>query len=129
MPEIPYTPISKARLFILQSLIAGCLSCQGTFMAENGYNVQTTFWEDFSAADIFGLSAIQDTFNRAFEEWKGNCKYLTELVLVLNHKIWQHYKTKPNVAALYDALWRQADQYAVENLKDEELSYYYDVTD
>ena len=42
------------------------------FMAENGYNVQTTFWEDFSAADIFGLSAIQDTFNRAFEEWKGN---------------------------------------------------------
>ena len=46
------------------------------FMAENGYNVQTTFWEDFSAADIFGLSAIQDTFNRAFEEWKGNCKYL-----------------------------------------------------
>lgn len=31
--------------------------------------------------------------------------------------------------ALYDALWRQADQYAVENLKDEELSYYYDVTD
>ncbi len=44
------------------------------FMAENGYNVQTTFWEDFSAADIFGLSAIQDTFNRAFEEWKGNCK-------------------------------------------------------
>ena len=59
------------------------------FMAENGYNVQTTFWEDFSAADIFRLSAIQDTFNRAFKEWKGNCKYLTELVLVLNHKIWQ----------------------------------------
>ena len=55
--------------------------------------------------------------------------YLTDLVLVLNQKIWQHYKTKPNVAALYDALWRQADQYAVENLKDEELSYYYDVTD
>ena len=24
------------------------------FMAENGYNVQTTFWEDFSAADISG---------------------------------------------------------------------------
>ena len=45
------------------------------FMAENGYNVQTTFWEDFSAADIFGLSAIQDTFNRAFEEWKGNCMW------------------------------------------------------
>ena len=26
MPEIPYTPISKARLFLLQSLIAGCFA-------------------------------------------------------------------------------------------------------
>ena len=99
------------------------------FMAENGYNVQTTFWEDFSAADIFGLSAIQDTFNRAFEEWKGNCMYLRDLELVMNNNRWEHVEANTNVAALYDALWRQADQYAVENLKDEELSYYYDVTD
>ena len=40
------------------------------FMKENGYEVQTTFWEDFSIAERFGLSAIQDTFNRAFKEWK-----------------------------------------------------------
>ena len=40
------------------------------FMAENGYEVKTTFWEDFSIAERFGLSAIQDTFNRAFKEWK-----------------------------------------------------------
>ena len=64
-------------------------------MRENGYELQTTFWEDFSIADRFGLSAIQDTFKRAFEEWKNNYKYLTELILVLNHKIWQYYETKP----------------------------------
>lgn len=29
------------------------------FMRENGYELQTTFWEDFSIADRFGLSAIQ----------------------------------------------------------------------
>lgn len=40
------------------------------FMQENGYELQTTFGDDFSIADRFGLSAIQDTFNRAFEEWK-----------------------------------------------------------
>ncbi len=34
------------------------------FMRENGYELQTTFWEDFSIADRFGLSAIQDTFKR-----------------------------------------------------------------
>ena len=50
------------------------------FMLENGYELQTTFWNDFSIADRFGLSAIQDTFNRAFKEWKENYKYLTELV-------------------------------------------------
>ena len=93
------------------------------FMLENGYELQTTFWNDFSIADRFGLSAIQDTFNRAFEEWKENYKYLTELVLVLNHKIWQYYETRPEIATLYNTLWAQASQYAMEYLKDDELSY------
>lgn len=99
------------------------------FMAENGYELQTTFWSDFSIADRFGLSAIRDTFNRAFREWKEDYEYLTELVLVLNYKIWQYYETRPDIASLYDTLWEEASQYAVENLKDDELSYYYDVTD
>ena len=99
------------------------------FMLENGYELQTTFWNDFSIADRFGLSAIQDTFNRAFEEWKENYKYLTELVLVLNHKIWQYHEKRPEFAELYNTLWAQASQYAMEYLKDDELSYYYDVTD
>ena len=99
------------------------------FMLENGYELQTTFWNDFSIADRFGLSAVQDTFNRAFKEWKENYKYLTELVLVLNHKIWQYYETRPEIATLYNTLWAQASQYAMEYLKDDELSYYYDVTD
>ena len=101
----------------------------GEFMTENGYRLQTTFWSDFSIADRFGISPIQDTFNRAFGEWKENYKYLTELILVLNHKIWQYYKTRPEVATLYNSLWEQADQYAQDNLKDDELSYYYEVTD
>ena len=93
------------------------------FMSENGYTVQTTM------ADFFGLTAIKDTYSRAFEEWKEDYKFLTELVLVLNHKLWQHYKDRPEVAALYNDLWEQADRYAVENLKDDELSYFFEVTD
>lgn len=99
------------------------------FMKENGYELQTTFWDDFTIADLFGLSAIRDTFDRAFEEWKDNYKYLTELILVLNHKIWQHHETKPEVAELYNSLWRQTDRYAVENLKGDELDYFYEITD
>lgn len=99
------------------------------FMAESGYELQTTFWEDFSIADKFGLAAVLDTFKRAFKEWKENCMYLTELALVLNHKVWQYYEKRPDMAALYNTLWEQADQYAKENLKGDELSYYWRVTD
>ena len=99
------------------------------FMRENGYELQTTFWDDFSIADLFGLSAIQDTFNRAFKEWQEDYKFLTELVMVLNHKIWQYHEKKPEFAMLYNTLYREADQYAMENLKDEELGYFLDVTD
>lgn len=96
---------------------------------EMGYETKTTFWDDFTIAEAFGLDAIQDTFNRAFEEWKTNYVYLTELVLVLNHKIWFWHQKKDDFAALYDKLWRQADDYANENLKGEEYQYFWSVTD
>ena len=95
----------------------------------NGYEMTTTFWEDFSIADIFGVGAVMDTFKRAFNEWKGNYIYLTELVIVLNHKIWQHYENRESLARAYQDLWEKADAYACENLKGEELSFFYRITD
>ena len=92
--------------------------------------VDNTFWMDFTIADAFGVNAIKDTFNRAFNEWKSNYKMLTALVVILNHKIWQHYEHhNDDFAKLYDSLWRQAEDYALTNLKDDELQYYYDITD
>lgn len=98
-------------------------------LEENGYVAKTTFWDDFSIADKFGLWAVQDTFNRAFREWKDNYVYLTELVLVLNHKIWFWYKRNEELARLYDTIHKQADCYACNNLKGEERSYFYRTTD
>ena len=97
--------------------------------SETGYKPMTTFWQDFSIADAFGINAVVDTFKRAFEEWKGNYKYLTELVMVLNHKIWQWYKKNASLAKVYNKVWELADGYAVNNLKDKELEYFYRVTD
>ena len=92
--------------------------------------VDNTFFMDFSIADVFGANAVKDTFNRAFKEWKDNYKMLTALVITLNHKIWQHYEAENNALALvYDELWKQADQYACNTLKDEELEYFLEVTD
>lgn len=96
---------------------------------EMGYTELTTFWNDFSIADAFGEEAIKDTYNSGFQFAKTNYKYLTEFVMVLNHKIWQHYEKNEEIGRLYNSLWEKADAYACENLKDEELSYFYRTTD
>lgn len=92
--------------------------------------VSNTFWMDFTIADNFGISAIKDTYKRAFNEWHDDYKMLTALVVTLNHKIWQHYENNNHdIAKLYDSLWRQAEDYALSNLKDDALAYYYEITD
>lgn len=94
-----------------------------------GYHPKTTFWSDFSIADRFGVKAVEDTYRRAFEEWRADHVYLTELVMVLNWKIWQWFDRNSLLAKTYDKLWRLADQYACENLKGDELRYFYQTTD
>lgn len=94
-----------------------------------GYETMTTFYEDFTIADMFGIDAIKDTYKRAFAEWKDDYKYLTELVMVLNWKMWAHYKDNKEYAELYEKLYYETAAYATETLKGEELSYYYATTD
>ena len=90
----------------------------------------STFWQDFSIADAFGPAAVRDTYRRAFRAWKDDYKMLTELVAVLNHKIWQHYgRGRDKRARLYDSLWRQADEYGSTHLKGEELDFFVMVLD
>lgn len=97
--------------------------------AMTGYKPQTTFYMDFSIADQFGTGAIKDTYKRAMEAWKDNAVYLTELVMVLNWKIWEHFETNDTYGRLYDSLWRKADEYAVEHLEGDDLTYFFRTTD
>ena len=95
----------------------------------NGYETITSFWSDFTIADRFGVNAIKDTYKRAFNEWKDNYKYLTELVMVLNWKIWQFYEKNNQYAEVYNKLWEEADAYACNNLKGDEAAYFFWTTD
>lgn len=97
----------------------------------NGYKMKTTFWNDFSIADRFGIEAIKDTYNRAFDEWNKDIIYMTELAIVLNHKIWQYYKDREDLAEVYDELWRILDEYICcgVNYTDEEIQKYLRITD
>lgn len=105
------------------------MTWQEFILEQLGYECKTTFWDDFSIAEKFGEMAIEDTYNRAFNEWKDNVVYITELVLVLNHKIWYYYEKNTQLASLYNKLWIELDEWCYDNLKGKDLDYYYSITD
>lgn len=103
-----------------------------TWNIENltGYHPVTTFFEDFSIADRFGDTAVKDTYKRSLREWEHDYRYLTELVMVLNWKLWEHYEAgNIHLASVYENLWAQAADHAENTLHGEELRYYYITTD
>lgn len=102
-----------------------------------GYKPKTTFWQDFSIAERLGLDAVKRTFSNA-KSWLYNCEMWTELVMVLNHKIWAWYESKGTernaFSRLYNDLWEQAEQMAGEAIdkgewSEEEASYYFRTLD
>ena len=95
--------------------------------AITGYKPKTTFYEDFSIADMFGVNAVKETFKRAFNEWKGNYEYLTELVMVMSWKSFEHANNL-EYCKVYSNLYYEADEYACNNLKGEEQKYYFRTT-
>ena len=117
---------------LAQNLLQYAAQQQAAFSAAvrdmNGYETITTFWSDLTIAEAFGLDAVQDTFDRVKRDWGRNYQYFTEFILVLNHKIWQHYETNEPLARLYDKLWREADAIAA-TWTGEAAEHYFNVTD
>lgn len=103
--------------------------------------IKNTFWTDFDIAELGGALAIQDTYDRAFEEWKSDIKYMTALAIVMNHKCWQQYhKGNEQLSRLYDKLWKETDMYILDgkevgeeyeykNYKRGEVAYFIQATD
>lgn len=52
----------------------------------------------------------------------------TELVMVLNYKIFFWYERNDTLASIYNDLWTEADTLACQDLKGEELAYFYQIT-
>lgn len=104
---------------------------RNTIFEETGYKPLTTLWEDFCIANRFGKSAIMDTYKRAFEFAENNYKYLTELVMVLNHQIWMLYEENDEIARIYNDLWTKTDQRFIDKYENnkEAIRYFYEVTD
>lgn len=97
-----------------------------------GYRLKTTFWTDFVMAEsISGKAGVLDTYKRATAEWrKGDIVSYTELVMVLNWRLWMlHEQGNLRLAEVYDKLWRDENDYALKHLRGDDLSYYIRTTD
>lgn len=96
--------------------------------AVTGYKPFTTFYEDLSIADAFGEASIKDTYKRVFEAWRRDYKYITEFVLALNWKAFEHEQNDA-YCKLYSDLYYEARGWALDNLKGQELQYFIETTD
>lgn len=96
----------------------------------NGYTLKTTFFEDFMIAEKFGVDAVKDTFKRAFNEWKDNYIYVTELTIVTNLLCWHwYYLGKEEISKLYSDYYHKTRSYALNHLKGDEFQYFWKWTD
>ena len=92
---------------------------------------QFGYWNQFSFIEWQGPEQIQRLYNAFFEDSKTDSRRLTELVMTLNHKIWQmsqnpYYKS---ICDTYSKLWVYASRYAETHMRGDELSYYLSVID
>lgn len=104
------------------------------YAEKNGYKPITTFWEDFTIAEVSGEDAIKYTAFRAYNEWKDNIEYLTELIMVLNHKCWYWYESdNKTLSGIYNNLYYYYDDKAIDYIEktmtEEEMRYYFKTLD
>lgn len=96
---------------------------------DNGYETKTTFFNDFFIANQFGINAVKDTFRRAFNEWKNNIVYISELAIVMSCMSCSYYKRNTELMELYSDYYHKVDDWVFKHFKDKDIMYYLQVTD
>ena len=88
------------------------------------YKFESTFWEEFSIAENYGPDGVREHYDLVFSQWKDNIKFLTELVLVLNLKLFIWFKVDDDLGKMYEDLYVDADAYALSSFEGDDLHYY-----
>ena len=95
------------------------------------YRSQTDLYDEYSIAETQNAKSVQTLFRDTFELAKGDYKYLTELVMVLSHKMWYWYEINPSgsMVSAYSKCFEKAHNWALTHLNSDEIRYYKEVTD
>jgi len=114
----------------------------------SGYQPKYTFYADFAIAEFCEVymrdkGAVKKTYKQVVESWGTDIKAMTEIVMVLNHKMWAFYQkvdsrylgvgdsTAERFSMLYQELYEKAVNFIEKKFGNdsEAMSYYYEVTD
>lgn len=93
-----------------------------------GYKPISNIYERFSLAEGFGNKTVKETYKAEFERCKADYKLLTEFVMCLNWKVFEHEKNE-ELAELYAGFWEKADSYACDHLQGEARKYFFETVD
>ena len=95
-----------------------------------GYTQRTTFWDDFTIAERWGVKAIEDTYKNAFQSWKNDLVFIVELVLVLNWKmLYMDERHMTEKSVMYYKCWVELSNWCERHLEAGAYEYFINVTD
>ena len=95
-----------------------------------GYTQRTTFWDDFTLTERFGVKAIKDTYKNAFNSYKTDVVFITELVLVLNWKmLYMDERHMTEKSVMYYKCWVELSNWCERHLEAGAYEYFILVTD
>lgn len=98
-------------------------------MEPGAYRMKTTFMMDFKIAEAFGHGAVKDTYRRAFDEWKDDVVYFTELSLVMNWRCWHWFEKDAELSKMYADWYYETRDHVYSNWDENDVRYYFEVTD
>ena len=83
--------------------------------------VANTFAQDFAIALMFGgLKGVEETYKRAFEEWKKDIRYITALAITMNHLGWKYWDRDEKVGKKFFEYWEKLDAFILDGEEDGE---------
>ena len=114
----------------------------------SGYERKYTFYSDFSIAEFCEVymkdtNAVKKTYNNVIKSWGSSIEAMSEIVMVLNHKIWSFYGNvdssylkcgeawRNKFMEIYQTLYEKCVDFIYKKFEHNEkaMEYYYNVTD
>lgn len=92
--------------------------------------MREVFWGQFDTVEEYGESEIENLASIIFDDCKDDdIKVLTDLIMVINHKSWDHHQWGNDILAklyadLYYEYYERAIDYLENENREEDLRYF-----